>query len=175
MASAERLGNSAFAGRAASSCPLLAAGRQITELVPPGPGHGSRPGLKSGLTHPDPPPFTSGHAVCIRAVRGRWRTLVNAGHHCWKACWGQPLASSNLASSANADLRRRDILGPQPCRPRHRLVSFLVSGRLCWASAGAHRRTPPAAGGPTAGPVAAGADPSHGRGIAGLVPPPPRG
>src|SRR5215475_14397045 len=25
---------------------------------------------------------------------------VNAGQHCWKACWGQPPASSNLASSA---------------------------------------------------------------------------
>jgi hypothetical protein len=36
----------------------------------------------------------------VRAGHGRWRTLVNAGQHCWKACWGQPLRSSNLLSSA---------------------------------------------------------------------------
>jgi hypothetical protein len=49
---------------------------------------------------PRPAPFTGGHPDRACAVRGRWRPPVNAGVHCWKACWGQPLASSNLASSA---------------------------------------------------------------------------
>jgi hypothetical protein len=39
-------------------------------------------------------------SVTVHPGRGRSWTSVNAGHHCWKACWGQPLASSNLASSA---------------------------------------------------------------------------
>ena len=52
---------------------------------------------------------------------------MNAGQHCWKACWGQPLASSNLASSAT--LTCYDALGLRshavPC-PTAR-VSFSVS------------------------------------------------
>jgi len=52
------------------------------------------------LIHSRPGPFTDVHPDRVCAVRGRWRTSVNAGQHCWKACWGQPLASSNLASSA---------------------------------------------------------------------------
>jgi len=55
------------------------------------------------LIHPRPGPFTSVRSDRVCAVRGRWRTPVNAGQHCWKACWGQPLASSNLASSATSD------------------------------------------------------------------------
>src|SRR5215471_15409086 len=55
------------------------------------------------LIHRRPPPFTGGHADRVCAVCGRWRTLVNAGQHCWKACWGQPLRSSNLLSSATSD------------------------------------------------------------------------
>jgi hypothetical protein len=60
-------------------------------------------GLSLGLIHPRPGPFTGGHPDRVCAVRGRWRTLVNAGQHCWKACWGQPLRSSNLLSSATSD------------------------------------------------------------------------
>ena len=90
---------------------------------------GSRrgPGLSFGLIHPRPGPFTGGHPDRVRAGRGRWRTPVNADQHCWKACWGQPLASSNLASSAR--LTCDDALGscsraalhPKAC------VSFPVS------------------------------------------------
>jgi hypothetical protein len=56
--------------------------------------------------HLGPAPFTWGHADRVCAVRGRWRTPVNGGQHCWKACWGQPLKSSNLLSSAMPDLRK---------------------------------------------------------------------
>jgi hypothetical protein len=65
--------------------------------------------LSSCLIHPHPRPFTSGHPGRVRAGHGRWRTSVNAGQHWWKACWGQPLASSNLASSAT--LTCNDALG----------------------------------------------------------------
>jgi len=41
--------------------------------------------------------------VTVIPGRGRPRPAVNAGAHTWKACWGQPLASSNLASSATSD------------------------------------------------------------------------
>src|SRR5215467_5138108 len=34
---------------------------------------------------------------------GRAWPAMNAETHTWKACWGQPLASSNLASSATSD------------------------------------------------------------------------
>jgi hypothetical protein len=60
-------------------------------------------GLSSGLIHPRPRSFISVHGGRVCTRDGRWRTLVNAGQHCWKACWGQPLASSNLASSATSD------------------------------------------------------------------------
>jgi len=40
------------------------------------------------LIHPRPGPFTSVRSDSVCAVRGRWRTPVNAGRHCWKACWG---------------------------------------------------------------------------------------
>ena len=64
------------------------------------------------LIHPRPGPFTSVRSDSVCAVRGRWRTPVNAGQHCWKACWVQALAGSNPASSAtltcaNALCRRR--------------------------------------------------------------------
>jgi hypothetical protein len=67
------------------------------------------PGLKCGLIHRRPEPFTDGRAQRIRARRGRWRLSVNGGQHCWKACWVQALASSNLASSAT--LTCGDALG----------------------------------------------------------------
>ena len=48
---------------------------------------GSNPKLDTGLLiHPRPAPFTGGHPDRVRAGRGRWRTPVNAGQHCWKAC-----------------------------------------------------------------------------------------
>jgi len=34
------------------------------------------------------------------AGHGPWRPPADDGQHCWKACWGQPLKSSNLLSSA---------------------------------------------------------------------------
>ena len=61
------------------------------------------------LIHPRPGPFTSVRSGRVCAVRGRWRTSVNADQHCWKACWGQPLRSSNLLSSAT--LTCDDALG----------------------------------------------------------------
>ena len=63
---------------------------------------GGRPAscLSFCLIHSRPGPFTSVRSDGVRAVRGRWRTPVNVGQHCWKACWGQPLRSSNLLSSA---------------------------------------------------------------------------
>src|SRR5215472_4929401 len=66
-------------------------------------------------------------SVTVSPGRGRWRTPVNAGQHCWKACWGQPLASSNLASSATSDQAIHQVghafgLDLQGC-----VVSFVVS------------------------------------------------
>ena len=57
-------------------------------------------GLSSGLIHSRPAPFTGGRPARIRARHERWRPVVNTGQQCWKACWVQALASSNLASSA---------------------------------------------------------------------------
>ena len=81
-------------------------GLTLANIVP---GYRFRPrvpfrcGLSFGLIHPSPSPFTGGHPDRVRAARGRWRTPVNAMQHCWKACWGQPLAGSNPASSATSD------------------------------------------------------------------------
>jgi len=63
------------------------------------------------------PPFGAVHRRLRTAHPGRSRmraAIGHAGQHCWKACWGQPLASSNLASSAtltcdNAKLLRWQI------------------------------------------------------------------
>jgi hypothetical protein len=55
------------------------------------------------LIHLRPAPFTRDRSGHVRAGHGRWWTSVNGAQHCWKACWGQPLASSNLASSATSD------------------------------------------------------------------------
>jgi hypothetical protein len=63
-------------------------------------GGRARSCLSFCLIHLRPEPFTGGHPGHVRAGHGRWRTAVNAGQHCWKACWVQALASSNLASSA---------------------------------------------------------------------------
>ncbi len=84
--------------------------------------------LSSCLIHRRPAPFISGHPGRIRAGRARWRTVVNAGAHCWKACWVQALASSNLASSATFD---QAIHKPRSCvRPGlarlHSLICSLI-------------------------------------------------
>jgi hypothetical protein len=85
------------------------------------------PGLSFGLIHPCPEPFTDVHPDRVCAVREQWRPPVNAGQHCWKACWGQPLRSSNLLSSATSDQAIHNPghafgLGLQGC-----VVSFVVS------------------------------------------------
>ena len=70
-------------------------------------------------------------------------TLVNAGQHCWKACWGQPLASSNLASSATSDqaMRKpRSCVRPGSARLRSLICSLIHSthiGIKCPKGAGA--------------------------------------
>jgi hypothetical protein len=58
------------------------------------------PCLSFCLIHPRPGPFTEVHPDRICAVGERWRTPVNAGQHCWKACWVQALGGSNPPSSA---------------------------------------------------------------------------
>ena len=90
-------------GRAGSATPSSDA------AATPGQQAWPEPGLSFGLIHPRSEPFTGGHPDRVRVVRGRWRTLVNAVQHCWKACWGQPLRSSNLLSSAT--LTCGDALG----------------------------------------------------------------
>ena len=90
-------------------------------------GLGPRPGLSFGLIHPRTGPFTGGHPDRVRAARGRWRTPVNSMQHCWTACWGQPLRSSNLLSSATADLRRCGQIRVGAALPPTACVSFSVS------------------------------------------------
>jgi hypothetical protein len=87
----------------------------------------TRAGLSFGLIHPRPAPFTGGHPDRVRAGHGRWRTPVNAGVHCWKACWGQPLRSSNLLSSATADLQEHRSSAPTGWRLELRWSQLLVS------------------------------------------------
>ena len=48
---------------------------------------------------------------------------MNAGQHCWKACWGQPLRSSNLLSSATLT-RENTVGGASRLALRGPLVSF---------------------------------------------------
>jgi len=52
------------------------------------------------LIHGCPRMFTGDRTEYVRPGSGRWRTMANGDQQCWKACWGQPLASSNPASSA---------------------------------------------------------------------------
>ncbi len=68
---------------------LVRHARQQTRAWAPFWSHSSRPESFSGH-HPDR----------VRAGHGQWRPPVIAGQQCWQACWGQPLASSNLVSSA---------------------------------------------------------------------------
>jgi len=52
------------------------------------------------LIHGCPRMFTGDRTEYVRPGSGRWRSMANGDQQCWKACWGQPLASSNPASSA---------------------------------------------------------------------------
>ena len=92
---------------------------------------GTEPGLKCGLIHLRPAAFTNGRVRCIRAGCGRWRILVNAGQHCWKGCWVQALASSNLASSAT--LTCMNVLGGyrQGCLDVKICLSFCPRNGRC--------------------------------------------
>ena len=99
-------------------------GRRAAAVLP----RGGLPGLLSQfLSHsPRPGLFTDVHPDRVRAVRGRWRTVVNAGQHRWKACWGQPLASSNLASSATLTRENTDRRCQQAAASR-------PAGLICWS------------------------------------------
>jgi hypothetical protein len=93
--------------------------------------------------HLRPAPFTDGHQGRVRARRGRWRTPVNTGQHCWKACWGQPLRSSNLLSSATSDQaihKPRSCVWPGLARLRSlicSLIHYTYIGIKCPKDAGA--------------------------------------
>src|SRR6266487_1453364 len=41
--------------------------------------------FRTRVIHPRPAPFSGGHPDRVRAGRGRWRTVVDARQHCWKA------------------------------------------------------------------------------------------
>ena len=79
------------------------------------------------LIHLRPAPFTRDRPSRVRAGHGRRWTSVNGGQHCWKACWGQPLASSNLASSATSDQAIHQAGHPLWLLLRGCTVSFPVS------------------------------------------------
>jgi hypothetical protein len=100
------------------------------------PARRRQPSLISSLIHPRPAPFTDGRHESVRAGHGRWRPPVNAGQHCWKACWGQPLASSNLASSATLTcddaLRPGSPAAPSPERMSH-FLSQLSPGHMSYS------------------------------------------
>jgi len=99
-------------------------------------GLGPRPGLSFGLIHPRTGPFTGGHPDRVRAARGRWRTPVNAMQQCWKACWGQPLRSSNLLSSATLTCDDAlDHVRALRCIPSHmsHFLSQLSPGHMSYS------------------------------------------
>ena len=54
------------------------------------------------LIHPRPGPFTSVRSDRVCAVRGPWRTPVNAGQHCWKACWLNPRKLKSCISALSS-------------------------------------------------------------------------
>jgi hypothetical protein len=114
------------AGRGRSR-PVVAGGAQSSKACDMAACSGWRPCLSFCLIHLRPAPFTSDRLRHVLAGHGRWRPLANAGAHCWKACWGQPLRSSNLLSSATSDQAIRQAghafgLGLYGC-----VVSFVVS------------------------------------------------
>ena len=59
---------------------------------------------------------------------GRCRPLLNIGLQTWKACWGQPLAGSNPASSAPLT---RAFAVPVICSRRLRTAPGLILGLIC--------------------------------------------
>jgi hypothetical protein len=61
----------------------------------PVPGAGCNCSTPSGQLSTASLPAATGCGACTPSA---WPSAP--GQHCWKACWGQPLASSNLASSA---------------------------------------------------------------------------
>ena len=83
------------------------------------------PCLSFCLIHLRPASFTSDRPRHVRAGHGQWRPLVNAGQHCWKACWGQPLASSNLASSARLSCKNTQDGRRQVCLDVEICLSFV--------------------------------------------------
>ena len=129
-----RLGRRARNLHAVDGCPPQPAGTgarcRAHEVASALTGRRSAAGLPRGrplgpclsfcLIHPRPGPFTDVHPDRVCAVRGRWRMPVNAGQHCWKACWVQALASSNLASSATLTCKntRRDRWQDEASRSR---------------------------------------------------------
>ena len=119
-------------GREPPSCPGPVNSRPVAD----GPAQSSKAcaaasrsparGLIFGLIHPRPGPFVVGREGHVCARRGRWRTMVNAGQQCWKACWVQALASSNLASSATLTCKNA-----RSGRSRTRVSP--TRGLICWA------------------------------------------
>jgi hypothetical protein len=86
------------------------------------------------LIHLRPAPFTSDRSSHVRAGHGRWRISVNGGQHCWKACWVQALASSNLASSATSDQaihKPRSCIRPGLARLRSLICSLIHYTHIC--------------------------------------------
>ena len=102
------------------------------------------PCLSFCLVHPSPGPFTSDRTSHVRAGHGRWRTVVNAGQHCWKACWGQPLRSSNLLSSATLTCNNTgECLLPSGLMVSSGLINGLISPAVDPAAAHICRRGGP--------------------------------
>ncbi len=98
-----------------------------------------------------PAPFTPVRPATPGAGSRRTRLPVNTGTQTWKACWGQPLASSNLASSAA--LTSHDVESWQP--------TSACLGSSC-LSFWPRMVQLPASAVPPAGPAAA-VVPGHGR------------
>jgi hypothetical protein len=89
-----------------------------------------RPSLSFSLIRRRPSLFATDRARRIRAGRGQYRTSVNTHQQCRKACWGQPLKSSKLLSSAivtsGATLRRPR---QRSARATPSLIRGLAGGR----------------------------------------------
>jgi hypothetical protein len=95
--------------------------------------------LSLWLIHRRPAPFTGSRSHRVRAAHERSRWVANTGAQCWKACWGQPLKSSNLLSSAQVTCGNAPISHCQNCLDVEIFLSFWP--RNSW-SAGLSRSTP---------------------------------
>jgi hypothetical protein len=101
--------------------------------------HGRVPNWRSQMWAHSPASAT-GHGrppIGIRKGHGRWWPVVNGGQQCWKACWGQPLKSSNLLSSATlicAAARQVMMAVVEPARrrgqPRHHFTAQRQTARV---------------------------------------------